>query len=184
MLLGRAAPDYRPRVPTTRLGRAAIGVGALLFVLANAITVLTPASVHLGGENGLVRALDEVFLTGHMFASSLPVNTDVVIEGRRSDGSWERLDARALFALDVPGDRVARLFAARARFLHGERGQREAWTDLARRIVDHQRLAHPDAPIDAVRFGIEQWPKDPAGYEARRRPGETTLQLWYAWEAP
>lgn len=162
-------------------------MGALVLVVADAITVLTPASVHTAAESGVVRALDEVFLTGHMFTTDLPVNTDVVIEGRRAPnagaaGAWEPLRLDEIFVSDVPGDRVTRLFAVRARFLHGERGQRAAWSDLAARIVQRHNRLHPHAPIDAVRFGVEQWPKDPSGYEARRRPGEVRRQLWYGRE--
>lgn len=169
-------------MPATPLRRAAVGLFALALVIANAITVLAPVSLHTSGDTPLVRALDEVFLTGHMFTTALQVNTDVVVEGRRA-GRWEPLDHRALFVHDVPGDRVARLFATRARFLHGVAAQRAAWEDLARRIVARDATLHPEAPIDAVRFGVEQWPKDPAGYEARRVPGEISRTLWFGWEA-
>lgn len=155
-----------------------------LVLCANAAVVFSPKPWHGPSSSGTpLRALDELFLLGHMFAGYLPDNTQIVLEGRRAgdgqDGRWITLDTRDFFADGPPGEHVTRLYAIRQRWLDGAPAQRAAWRDLARQIVRRQSTLHPDAAIDRVRFGAHAWPKSPDGWDAARRPGLVRYQRWY-----
>lgn len=171
-----------------RLGRAAVGVGALVLVLAEAVTILVPAGAHFPSPHPALGALDEALLKGHMFATRNPDNGEAVIEGRAARGPgarrWRVLRTEDFLVDEVPGARVTRLSAVRARLLGGPEAQREAWAEMARHVLRRQNALHPEAPIDAVRFGLSRWPKDDAGFAAGARPGAVSYVPWFQWEAP
>lgn len=156
----------------------------LLIIYGNLAVILNPTKFGLPPTPALPRPalLHDAFLMTGMFTSDSSQNIEVFLEGERraSDGSahWIPLSVGDHFPQRRPVT-YAQLVAARHYDLGGVEAQRAAWIELARRIRERHNRLHPRYAIARVRFGVLSWPRDPRGYDAGRRPGQTVRELWF-----
>jgi hypothetical protein len=160
----------------------------VLIVYGNLAVAFEPQRIGLRGWPALPvpRLLYDAMLMPGVFGGYSLQNYDFFLLGRRSDrgraadrGASIRLDLREHFPLRE-AITYAILFVPHQRDLYGASEQRRAWGSLARRIKARHLRLHPDAPLAALRIGIDVFPQSPLGYRALKQPGKIWTQLLYA----
>jgi len=87
-------------------------------------------------------------------------NTELIAEGKLSDGSWERIDLKRYFPYQI-GERNIR---ETIRTLGGNRT--EEYRHMASEIQEREN--ERGKTYSNIRLSWEKWPKSPLGYEALR----------------
>jgi hypothetical protein len=159
---------------------------ALALLYGNAMVALQPAELlELGLFIPHPEAVRNAFVLTAMFASDLPQNEDYLIQGRLAPADIAD-DQERWITLPL-GEHLPRrhpittmeIYAPYPQAIGGEPARQRAWTVMAHKIRARHNRLHPDIPVEQIRFGALQWPKDPRGYRAREVAGQTWLQLWF-----
>jgi hypothetical protein len=176
-----------PPVALGPLRRALMSALAISIIYGNLAVVLNPEKLGFPGWPALPRpfAIQDAFLIPGMFSGYARYNFDMVLQGQRTEdgraadrGRWIDLPLHEFFP---QRDAIVytQLFAAHHWDMLGDREQRRAWAELARRIERRHNRLHPDAEIRRVRFGTLNFPLSPDGYRAAKIEGKTWSELWY-----
>lgn len=170
------------------LRRVLMSAIALLVVYGNVAVVFNTEKLGLSGWPSLPRpfAIHDAFLIPGMFSSYTTYNFDLYIEGERTNTGrlderqrWIELTFREFFPQRYP-IAYTQLFAAHHWDMLGDEAQRATWAALARRIQRRQNLLHPEAPIQRVRFGSENFPTSSEGYRTAKVASATHREIWYS----
>ncbi len=166
-------------------------VGAVV-VLGNLMVIFHPPKLGLGRVPGALDLLPERarfavfdgFLMTGMFNSYAVRNLEPVVRGRLvepgPDGErvWRRLPLDDFFPRGV-GTEYTRFIVARHGDMLGRAALRRGWRSYTRQIRARHNRMHPDAPIDRVELGADQWPMSIEGFDAERTPAQTEYTVWY-----
>ena len=163
------------------------GLGAVL-VYGNLAVALRPDRIGLAGWPALPlpTVLYDALLVPGVFGGYSLQNYDFFLLGRRSEagreadrGRWIRLDVHEHFPLrDALTHAV--LLAPHQRDLYGEAEQRRAWSVLAQKIKQRHARLHPNAPLAALRIGLDVFPQGTHDYREHKRPGRIWIQMVYS----
>jgi hypothetical protein len=91
-------------------------------------------------------------------------NADLLAEGKRSDGSWERIDLAPYY----PTIRGTQIMYRRLRsyFALGNAAHTDAYRKLALLLLEREQ--RKGRTYEAIRLTWQQWPVSPLGFEAMR----------------
>lgn len=158
-----------------------------LFIYTNIAVIFSPHYTPYLEKRGvpIPAVLYDTFLYSHMFISFIKVNFDHSIEGFSSvpsePSTWIKLNVEEFFPYGV-GMRHIRMTANRYHYMKGVDEQQIVIKKLADQILQRQNRLHPDRPVEKIRFGFEQWPRNPVGYRASKLPGQVLYVELYSEE--
>lgn len=170
----------------SRARRALLSCLAVLLLYGNAVIALQPPRVRRAGfVLPAPRWMRDAFLMSGMFTTWSRYNLDMFIAGLRTAdgdpatrGQWVPIAVREHFP-DRHGVTFTKLYAMHHWDAHGVAAQRRAWKALAQKIRARHNRLHAGLAVTRIRFGSLEWPQNPLGYRAGKRPGSIQTRVWY-----
>lgn len=102
-----------------------------------------------------------------------PDSMEILAEGRKPDGSWERIDVRRYFPVSQ-GEFNVRFFLFNTRVFLGEAELDDKYKRMAITLLQHE--AERGRHYEAVRLGWQYWPNSPLGYHALQNGPEARYE--------
>ena len=96
-------------------------------------------------------------------------NDDLLAEGKRADGTWQKIDLDPYFPVGH-GEKNVRKHLRTFKPAEGvdPAGYHAAFSVFGKQLLERERLRGRE--YRAVRLTWQQWPRSPLGYEARKNP--------------
>lgn len=92
------------------------------------------------------------------------VNADLLAEGKRADGTWEKINLDPYYPM-IRGNQI--MYRRLRSFLaQGEEKHKQKYTELATLLLERER--RQGETYLAVRLAWQEWPASPLGWDALR----------------